>query len=192
VSCMSACVTIPLSQISAKAGISLASAQTWINVIGPIITAAVAVIGGIFAYFKFIKGRIFRPRVRINMSAEWIKSSAKDLLLARIEVKNIGKSKISIKQEGTGLRVLVLAADQPAAPAATAWERRKTCTILKGHDWIESDETVSSDTLLDLGIAPAPVKFEGRIVVRRTAFSNIAVNASQIFSIVAINGIKTE
>jgi len=191
VSCISAWVTIPLSQSRANAGVSLASAQTWIDIIGPIITAVVAVLGGIFAYFKFVRGRIFRPRIDINMSAQWVKSDEKNLLLGRIEVKNIGTSKIAVKHRGTGLRVSALAADQPPAPAATVWERRKTCAILKDHDWIESGETVSDDILLNLDIAPALVKFESRIVVLRTFFSNIEISAGQIFSSAAANSINT-
>jgi len=192
VSYMSAWVSIPLSQSRAHTGLSLTSAQTWINLIGPIITAVVAVLGGSFAYFKFLKGRIFRPRVDVNMSAQWEKSNEENLLKCRIKVKNIGTSKIAVKHKVTGLRVSALAADQPAAPADPVWERRKTREILKDHDWIESGETVSDDILLNLGIAPGLVKFESRIVVLRAfLLSNIEINAGEIFSTAAANSTKT-
>lgn len=180
VSYASAGVTMWIAQQGAHAASGLATFKTWTDVIGKIITGAAVIIGGIWAYFKFVKGRIFRPRVEIEMSGQWLDVDDKKWLQARIRVKNIGASKISLRQEGSGLRVFVLAADQPTAPAAAVWDRRKTCAILKKHAWIEPGETVSDEILLDLGTPPGPVMFESRLILPRTLFRNISINARQI------------
>ena len=153
-------VAMWIAQKAARAGSNLATVKTWTDVIGKIITGVAVIVGGVWAYFKFVKGRIFRPRVEIEMSSQWLDMDGKKWLQARIRVKNIGASKIQLRQKGSGLRILALAADQPTAPAAAAWDRRKTCAILEKHSWIESGETVSDDILLDLGIPPGPVMFE--------------------------------
>jgi hypothetical protein len=171
-----------IAQQDAHAGSGLATAKTWTDVIGKIITGVAVIVGGIWAYFKFVKGRIFRPRVEIEMSGQWLDVDGKRWLLARIRVKNIGASKIQLRQEGSGLRVYALASDQPTAPAAAAWDRRKTSAILKKHSWIEPGETISDDILFDLGIPPGPVMFESRLILPRTLFRNISINARQVVS----------
>jgi hypothetical protein len=194
VSCTSATLTALFEQGNSTGGNSdLDNAKTVIDLIGTLITAAAVIIGGIWAYFKFVKGRTFRPRLEVNMSGQWVNVDEKQLLQARIRVKNIGASKVTLLQEGTGLRVSVLAARQPSAPAAAVWDRRGIFEILKEHAWIEPLETVSDDLLLDLGRPNhVPTLFETRLVWRRRA-GNIQVFARQLIpSDAKINGFKDE
>ena len=176
----SATVSMWLAQRSSNTKLDLATFKTWADVIGTIITALAIIVGGTWAYFKFAKGRTFRPRIEIDMSGQWREVEGKKWLQARIRVKNIGASKIALEQKGTGLRVRVLAADQPPPPDAAVWITRKTCKIFVKHSWIEPGETISDDILLNLGVAPTPVLFEGRIIMPRKIARNISVNASQV------------
>jgi len=145
----------------------LGDIQSVVGIVGTVVTAVALTVGGLWAYFKFVKGRTYRPRLEVGMSGQWRQLEGMDLLHARITVRNIGNSKITLLQKGTGLRVSVPAVDQGTAPVAVAWTVLRVFEILDEHEWIEPGETVSDDVLLNLGIPePVPVRFESRLVWR--------------------------
>jgi hypothetical protein len=145
----------------------LGDIQSVVGIVGTVVTAAALVVGGLWAYFKFVKGRTYRPRLEVGMSSQWRQLDGMDLLHARITVQNIGNSAVTLLQRGTGLRVSVPAADQGTAPVAVAWTVLRVFEILGEHEWIEPGETVSDDVLLNLGRPePVPVRFESRLVWR--------------------------
>ena len=167
----------------------LAAAKAWAEFIGTIITGRAIRVGGIWAYFKFAKGRTFRPKVEIEMSGQWLTTGRKKCLKAerhqwlqaRIRVKNIGASKLRLRREGIGLQVRVLATSQASPPDYAKWQPAIWYVILEDHAWIEPGETVSDDLLLNLGTGPALVRFDARLVLRR--FNRIEVNARQVLPI---------
>jgi hypothetical protein len=145
----------------------LGDIKTVVDIVGTVVTAVAVAVGGLWAYFKFVKGRTYRPRLEVGMSGRWRQVDGTDLLHARIIVRNIGNSVVTLLQRGTGLRVSVPAADQGTAPAAVAWTVLRVFEILGEHEWIEPGETVSDDVLLNLGVPePIPVMFESRLVWR--------------------------
>jgi hypothetical protein len=172
----------------------LATAKTWADLVGTIITGLAILVGGLWAYFKFAKGRTFRPKVEIEMSGQWLTTERKkwlkverqQWLQARIRVKNIGASKVRLRQEGTGLRVRVLAANQASPPDYAKWERAIWYVILDDHAWIEPGETVSDDLLLNLGTGPALARFDARLIVGQKKRNRIEVNARQVFPAEAV------
>jgi hypothetical protein len=68
----------------------LDNVKTVVDIIGTGVTAAAVIIGGIWAYFKFVKGRTFRPRLEVGLAGQWRLFNGKDLLHARVTLKNIG------------------------------------------------------------------------------------------------------
>jgi hypothetical protein len=100
-------------------------------------------------------------------------------------VKNAGASVIRLLQEGTGLRVSILAEVQPDPPVATAWSQLRVFEVLREHEWIEPSETVSDDLLLDLGLrGPVLTLFEARLVWRYSGRKDgIVVFARQVIPI---------
>ncbi len=143
----------------------LGDIQSVVGIVGTVVTAVALAVGGLWAYFKFVKGRTYRPRLEVEMSGQWRQLDGMDLLHARVTVRNIGNSAVTLLQRGTGLRVSVPAADQGTAPVAVAWTVLHVFEILGEHEWIEPGETVSDDVLLNLGIPePVPVRFESRLV----------------------------
>jgi hypothetical protein len=159
--------------------------KTFVDIVGTSVTAVALIIGGVWAYFKFVKGRTYRPRLEVGLFGQWRSVDDKDLVQARITVKNIGASVVTLLQEGTGLRVSVLAPDQPKAPTSAIWERLKVFEILTDHNWIEPGETVSDDLMLDLGVSdPMLTLFEARLVWRWSRpDGNIVVFARQIIPV---------
>jgi hypothetical protein len=143
----------------------LADVKTVVDIVGTTVTAAAVVVGGLWAYFKFVKGRTYRPRLEVGMSGRWRNVDGRRLIHARVAVRNIGASVVTLIQEGTGLRISVLAVDQDPPPAAMAWTSMRVFEIFGEHEWIEPGETVSDDVLLDLGVSESlPLLFESRLV----------------------------
>jgi hypothetical protein len=144
-------------------------AKTITDIIGTSVTALAVIVGGIWAYFKFARGRTFAPRIEVMVSGQWRLIHDKQLVQARIAVRNIGASKVDLLQEGTALVVSIVSRDQPVGgPAAVKWSELGAFTILADHSWIEPSETIADDLLLDLGDQhPQPVLCRARLVWRR-------------------------
>lgn len=159
-----------------------------------VVTTSAVIIGGIWAYLKFVRGRTYRPRLSVDVAGQWLKlddagpsrrglaqwilgrpadDSARNVFQTRIRVTNIGASKVSLKQYGTGLLVSFPAQQQPEPPYDFEWDyapkyrgddQPQTFEILKQHAWIEPGETVSDDLLLDLDRSPEIVRLEVHLV----------------------------
>lgn len=161
---------------------TLDNAKDIADIISSIATALALLIGGVWAYFKFVRGRTYRPRVEMQLAGEWwAAAEGKCPFRARVTIKNVGSSKLKLRQMGSGLRVSMLDPDQPAPPASARWREGKVYTIFDQHAWIESGETVSDVVLLDLGVSETrPVLLEGRIVWPRLVGRNIVSAAREV------------
>ncbi|OBJ56517.1 hypothetical protein A9W95_13455 [Mycobacterium sp. 1423905.2] len=136
-----------------------------------LVTAAGVVVGGCWAYFKFVRGRTYRPRLAVDLSGQWRRLNDTDVLHVRVRVTNIGASMVALNQYGSGLRVGLPANPehnefrwqflQLARRTASAAETvDRVFEILREHAWIEPGETVSDDLLLDLNSRPTIYKLE--------------------------------
>jgi hypothetical protein len=84
-----------------------------------IATAAAVVIGGLWAYFKFVRGRTFKPKLSIDMAGQWRSvTGVGNVFHVRIKVTNIGASKANLRHSGTGLIVSFPAQNQFDLPGS--------------------------------------------------------------------------
>jgi len=135
-----------------------------------IATALAITIGGFWAYFKFVRGRTFRPQLSIKMAGQWrVVLGVGNLFHVRVRVTNIGASKVDLVQHGSGLRISFPAHDQPEPTLPVEWEpvplrsgdeQFRVFELLEEHQWIEPGETVSDDLLLNLDSTPRIAKLE--------------------------------
>jgi hypothetical protein len=152
--------------------------------VSSLVTAVAVVIGGIWAYRKFIQGRTFKPRSSAKLSAQWhVLPAVGHVLHVRICVTNIGASSLILVPRGTGLAISFPAASQTSAAHRRTdkwwpdirWEKvplleggvqARTFVILKDHQWVEPGETVFDDLLLNLGRDPTIALVEAELVWR--------------------------
>ena len=160
---------------------TLDNLETIVNIVGTSITAVAVVIGAIWAYFKFFKGRTFKPRLEVELDGQWQPNADRHLLRARITLKNIGASKVELVQKGSGLRVSRLSSNRSTSPSPVSWLGPKVFSIFLEHSWIEPGETISDDVLLDL-VTPNPqtTLFEARLVCNRSVLGNIIIFSRQV------------
>lgn len=125
---------------------------------GSIVTAAAVIVGGYWAWFKFIRGRTFVARLSIELDGQWRHTDGMTVLHVRVTVKNIGASKVALNQFGSGLKVSFPYA---AGYHQVAWDRVRwddgetpdnslNVKVLKQHTWIEPGEAVSDELLLHI------------------------------------------
>lgn len=146
--------------------------------VSSIVTAVAVVVGGIWAYQKFVRGRTFQPRSVVTVSTQWHElAGVGHALQVRISVANIGASILTLVPSETGVQVLFPAAAQTTAAARSTdewwadirWEpipmlegqdQPRTFAILNKHAFVEPGETVFADMLLNPGREPTMVQVQ--------------------------------
>lgn len=104
------------------------------------------IVAGIWAYFKFFKGRTYRSRLEVDVSGVVIGTAQDRLLIVTASVKNVGLSDVPSQQKGSGLIVSSLALGQQPTPfTQPSWQEQAAFAILATHAWVEPGETVSED-----------------------------------------------
>ena len=84
----------------------LSDLKTYSEILRNILTSSGVFIGGIWTYFKFIKGRIHSPKIETQLESKMMTGeSNKNLLCGDVIIKNVGNTiilpeKVEIKIEG--------------------------------------------------------------------------------------------
>jgi len=160
---------------------ALANAQSVVEIIGTTVTAVAVIIGAIWAYYKFVKGRTFRQRLKIEAEAAWIEQGKHLFIHCSVALSNIGASQFDIVQEGTALRVFTLESPTSDPSGTIVWKRVETAEIFARHSWIEPAEKIIDDVLVRPlnGDEKRITKLETRVVVRRRR-KNLEINQTFI------------
>lgn len=144
---------------------ALEDAKNVAEIVGTAVTSLALIVGGIWAYFKFIKGRAFRPHVEVEQWGEWLHYGSPLGFKARVSLKNTGSAKVEVVQRGTGLRISKMRDEQPDPPSETVWESLGVFEIFTQHEWIEPGETIADELLVRLPLDPQTLQVETRLVL---------------------------
>jgi hypothetical protein len=136
--------------------------------------------GGLWAYFNFFRGRTYRPRLEAEVGGQVIEGDSAYCLLANLQLKNIGLSRVIIKQEGSGLRLFVYEADAyfPAVHSVE-WTHLATFSVFEQHQWIESGETINEQRLIAL---PEKEVLAFKLGLRVVSQNDIVWHAEQVIA----------
>jgi len=116
-----------------------------------VITSVGFVVGGVWAYIKFFRGRTFRPRLELQINGKIIRADLAEWLKVSVHLKNVGLSDVRLKREVTYVDVFLLGACVPAKEVYDAiWEPASTFLVFQEHGWIEPGETITDELLLQL------------------------------------------
>jgi len=69
--------------------------------------------GGVWAYFKFAKGRTFEDRLIPNVSGTFVLIEGSTFLVVTMQFKNVGLSRIAFDREASSLFVLSMLLQRP-------------------------------------------------------------------------------
>ncbi len=123
--------------------------QDSVSAIGDVVTAGAVLVGGAWAYFRFVRGRIFAHRAEVAVAAALLRPPLSGLRV-QIAVKNTGTSQLPL---GDLRFVETFAVTEDDWPKDTniVWDDPIISTrVLRSHQWLESSETVNEDVLVPL------------------------------------------
>jgi hypothetical protein len=118
-----------------------------------VVTALAVIIGGIWAWLKFFRGRTFRSRIELAVSAKIIMSGSSKFLKATMEMKNVGLSQAILKTDAVYLDVFLIdAATVRSADRlySARWSEPVTFAVFQDHGWVEPSEEISDELLFQL------------------------------------------
>jgi len=137
----------------------------WIGNLKGLAEVIAIVVGGIWAYFNYFRGRTYRPRLECNLTVSLITDHSKSFLNIVVHVKNVGLSRVKIQQNGTAILVYnPQPPPSPSHPILSVWDSDyRVLEIFKDHGWIEPGEPISQPLLVQL---PHEHAFAYRVVLK--------------------------
>jgi hypothetical protein len=146
--------------------------STWKDVADAVqafVTAGGIVVGGVFTYYKFLKDRIYRPRLDLQIDSDRIRLGDRHFLVCRLSVENKGATKLSLMHDGIALIVRSGTVD-PRPLRMVRWSDIEDSAVVDAyaaHDWIESAETIRDSAMVSVDSDDSQAyRVELRIVVQ--------------------------
>jgi hypothetical protein len=122
-----------------------------LEVIQSVVTTSAIIIGGIFAYFRFVKDRSYRSRLELEVSGRLIIEPGYCGVVCRCAARNVGSGKISIQSSYSTLEVLVYRKHDVLPVFHKApMQRAGVMAVLEMHDAIEPSECIVEERLVTL------------------------------------------
>jgi hypothetical protein len=141
-------------------------------------TIVALVVGGVWAYFKFIKGRVYRPRLQVTIETDTLLLKDQAYLVCSLSLKNIGSSKIMLVQQGSGLRVSSMKGPVKAF-SEPDWVHETVHDVFQHHEWIESSEAITHEFLFPVDVSKGVLLLEARLVCKRRR-TNLSIYGRRI------------
>jgi hypothetical protein len=121
------------------------------DAVNNIVASGAVVIGGTWAYLKFIRGRTFAHRAELSVSLSFESSTISSLYLnVGVELKNTGLSKIPLNKNMKAVLVFGCDGGDVGRLSEIEWEEIKVVPILDQHDWLEAQETILDTIVFSL------------------------------------------
>lgn len=147
-------------------------AGTISGIIAESVQTLAIVVGGTWAFLKYVRGRTFRHRAELEVRARRGTFDGESALIASITLTNAGLSRIRLTPDSARLGVAWLPSGRWAGGAA-AWDEEgfapdRSTAVLRAHEAIEPGETIRDEQLLVPAGSPAagvPVAYRLRATV---------------------------
>jgi len=150
--------------------------------IAKILAIILALIAG---YYKFLRGRVFHPRLEIRMSSTLLLIAGRCFLKVTADLTNTGASQIPFDGP-CGLRIFASGPATRKKADAVLWERIATVKMSDRHHWIEAAELITVNWLIELSRDRplTAVRAELRVAGKKTSWyaDTIAENEPRILS----------
>jgi hypothetical protein len=129
-----------------------AAAPWWADIASGVLTIVQVVailVGGAWAYFKFLKGRTFANRLELAVTGTQVEDQEYAGIVVATSVKNDGLSQVRFLDDLKVVSVFGLRASQWIPGMDQDWGKQLMIfTVLDGHEWIEAQETITDQVLV--------------------------------------------
>jgi hypothetical protein len=127
----------------------LGKVQTIADILQKLFTIAAIIVGAIWTYFNFFRGRTYKMRLEPEVSGKAVTINGLNHLLAAIRLKNVGLSRVEIEQKGTALELLAYnAPDGTKNIVSAAWDRLTAFPVFESNRLIEPGEIIEEKRLI--------------------------------------------
>ena len=149
----------------------LESTKNIMSIISGVATTLATVFAGLWGYYRFVKGRVFEPRVSLAIVARCLRSDSMNYVACTMEVKNVGLSKVDIDKAHITLYLL-----------SGEFERSHLVTrkVLVAHAWLEPGATLNEQEVIAFVNRHGIILAEFRIVGSRTGTAFKATTTIEI------------
>jgi hypothetical protein len=137
--------------------------------------AAVAIlVGGPWAFFRFIRHRTLKRRLELGVGGELVRDGGGTRLVVRSQARNIGLREVRLDGAGTVIRIYAQElepAEDLRQSSEAAWSWLGTWHVFGDRQILEPSEPVEEQTLIELPHTTlAALKIELRIYSRAGKF----------------------
>jgi len=134
--------------------------------------------GGWWAYFKFIKGRVFQESLVPALRGRFVSLDGVIHLVVSIQVKNVGSSKIDFDHTGSALILFEYTSTDEKEIHTVVDKRLTSFDVLNPKDrYIEPNEIIEMQRFISI---PGPLKLAYRLDVEIISTSGFSWTASAI------------
>jgi hypothetical protein len=141
--------------------------RDFVDIVFKSVTAIATIVGGAWAYYHFIKGRVFKPRLTLSISARRLQTQGTEYVLSTIKLSNVGLSRIEIAI--ADIRFCSI-----SGTAKPIW--LKTEKVLLAHSSVESGEILKEQNVLALASDQnLPIQLDFRVVAKGVSFTARAI-----------------
>lgn len=158
------------------------------NIVQSVITSAALLSGGVWAYFRFVWGRVNKPRLELNVECDILFNSDN---LARLHIKvflkNVGFSKVSINNDESAVRIKrIIKIDNASFSSDRAleseWGVVGTFSVFKEHGWIEPLETIRDEKVVECKAVDAVFKVESIIMAKTQQWYSSCISEGKVIN----------
>jgi hypothetical protein len=119
----------------------------WADGLASVAQALAIVVGGFWAYFKFLRGRTFAARAELAVAAAPLPGEPPALRVTAT-LRNTGLSKLPLRTQAVLLYGIVPQPTEDDPVAVVERKLGKAKKILAAHHWVEAGETIADETVL--------------------------------------------
>jgi hypothetical protein len=134
---------------------SLAAAKDAVATLESIVTIGAVLLGGAWAYFKFINGRVFTTRLEPDIDGRIVRQAGSQLAVIKVRIKNVGLTRARIDNQHSTVEVLAYPASNYFPQFHNAiFDTLGPLRAVTLHGWIEPGEQIEEEHLIALPITP--------------------------------------
>jgi hypothetical protein len=132
-----------------------------VEVLDTFIAMAAVIVGGLFAYFKFLRQRVFHSRLEPTVKVtRYELTTGREFLNVVAAIKNTGLAKVDLLVDRSALRVYSASPPPEATLDEVQWTRVVTLDVPDRHHWIEAQEEIALTWLVALPGHSAEVAYK--------------------------------
>jgi hypothetical protein len=149
--------------------LDLATAKEVLAMLESCLKIAAIIVGSIWAYYKVIRGRLYKPRLEFSIAGKRIAHEGRAYISVALSLKNVGNSKVIIDPEKSGLRIYTCEHfENVVAPDVVEWTRLSTLAIFEERSgWIETNEAFQNQLLVSVPPEAIAIKLSARLVASK-------------------------